>query len=33
MSVKGAIANSMGALAMYIIVIIITQTTMDVQHP
>lgn len=33
MSVKGAVANSIGALVMYIIVIIITQTTMNVQAP
>lgn len=33
MAVKGALANSIGALVMYIIVIIITQTTMDVQYP
>lgn len=33
MSVKGAIANSVGALVMYIIVIAITQTTMNVQSP
>lgn len=33
MSIKGAFANSIGALVMYIIVIIITQTTMNVQYP
>ncbi|KAM0707711.1 hypothetical protein Q7P35_004358 [Cladosporium inversicolor] len=33
MSIKGAFANSIGALVMYIIVIIITQTTMNVQSP
>jgi hypothetical protein len=32
-SVKGAVANSFGALVMYVIVIIITQTTMNVQVP
>jgi len=33
MSIKGAFANSIGAFVMYIIVIIITQTTMNVQYP
>jgi hypothetical protein len=33
MSVKGAIANSIGALVMYIIVITVTQTTTNVQYP
>jgi hypothetical protein len=33
MSIKGAFANSIGALMMYIIVIIITQTAMNVQAP
>lgn len=33
MAVKGALANSVGALVMYIIVIIITQTTVNVTAP
>jgi len=33
MSIKGAFANSIGALVMYVIVIIITQTTTNVQAP
>ena len=33
MSIKGAFANSFGALVMYVIVIIITQTTTNVQYP
>jgi hypothetical protein len=33
MSVKSALANSVGALVMYTIVIIVTQTTMNVQYP
>lgn len=33
MAIWGAFANSIGALVMYLIVIIITQTKKDVQYP